>query len=318
MEYLSCGNLAQQTGFTFSETVTMLEQQLNVLDYLRGLKITHRDIKPENILLESRYPCLNTKLSDFGLSSGNTPLKTFCGTGLYLAPEVVGKGSEYTNAVDIWSLGAVGLQSAYGFPSPLRKWDAQNWADAVHCHAHEQRGMLASLLQKMLSLGPAKRPSTGEGLKDLDLIASSTALTQNKVPPTKMSEQRPRRLMDRQKPHIPQVYGVRAPTRRPLFGAVSSEGDLEARIKGLGNFLLYGESKDDVKTKGQNWNDEKAKPKMMTIHEGFKKAIVEITGDEEAETFRLERKDGTNSEDQIKSDSQQPTVSRRSVKRKSH
>ena len=313
MEYLPCGSLAQQMGFTFSETVTMLEQQLNAVAYLHGMKITHRDIKPENILFESRYPCLVTKLSDFGLSSDKTRLKTFCGTELYLAPEVFEKGSEYTNAVDIWSLGAVGLQSAYGFPSPLRKWNAQDWSGAVHCHAHKQRGMLAALLQKMLSLRPAERPSAKEGLDCWDLIASSTALTQNKVPPAKISEHRPQRLMESQRPHVPQAYGVRAPTHRPLFGAISSEGGLEARIKGLGDFLLFGESKDKVKTKGQKQNNEKAKAKTMTIHEEFEKASVEITDDEEAETFRIETKDGTNSEDQIQSSSQQTTVSRRNV-----
>ena len=308
MEYLPCGNLAQQTGFTFSETVTMLEQQLHAVAYLHGMKITHRDIKPENILLESRSPCLITKLSDFGLSSGKTWLKTFCGTGLYLAPEVVKKGPVYSNAVDIWSLGTVGLQSVYGFPLMLRKWNAQAWIDAVYYHARKQRGMLAAFLQKMLSLRPAKRPSAEECLDSWDSIASLTALTQNETPPTKIPEERPQRLMDHQKPHVPQVYGVRAPPRRPLFGAISSECDLEARIKGLGDFLLYDESNGEVKTKRKKRNDGKAKPKMMAINKESKEDAAEITDDEEAETFRLERK-GTSPEDQIQNDSQKPWAS---------
>lgn len=312
MEYLPCGNLAQQTGFTFSETVIMLGQQLHAVGYLHGMNITHRDIKPENILLESRSPCFITKLSDFGLSSGKTRLKTFCGTELYLAPEVVKKGPQYSNVVDIWSLGTVGLQSAYRFPCTLRRWNAQDWANAVHYHACEQRGTLAALLQKMLSLQPAERPSAEECLDSWKSVASSTALTQNEVSPTKIPEERPQRLMDRQKPHVPQVYDVRAPPRRPLFGAVSSEGDLEARIKPPGDFLLYGELNGEVKTKRKKRNDGKSKLKMMAINEKSKEDTAEITDDEEVETFSLERI-ATPPEDQAQNVSQQPAASRRSV-----
>ena len=41
---------------------------------------------------------------------------------------------------------------------------------------------------------------------------------------------------------------------------------------------------------------------MMTINKESKEDAAEITNDEEAETFRLERKD-TSSEDQIQNDS---------------
>ena len=164
MKYLSCDNLAQQTEFTFSETVTMLKQQLHAVIYLHEMKITHRDIKSENILLELRSPCLIIKLFDFGLSSGKTWLKTFCDTGLYLASEVVKKGSVYFNAVNIWSLNIVDLQSVYEFSLMLRKWNAQVWINAVYYHARKQREMLITFLQKMLSLRPAKRSSAEECL----------------------------------------------------------------------------------------------------------------------------------------------------------
>lgn len=73
------------------DAVVVARQMLDALDYLHLNGITHRDIKPENILVAAPYPWV-FKLSDFGLAkvvkNDETFLKTFCGTLLYLAPEV--------------------------------------------------------------------------------------------------------------------------------------------------------------------------------------------------------------------------------------
>ena len=52
------------------------------------------------------------QVTDFGLSKfvdGNSMMKTFCGTPNYLAPEILvtAGNAEYTNAVDVWSLGVI-------------------------------------------------------------------------------------------------------------------------------------------------------------------------------------------------------------------
>ena len=52
------------------------------------------------------------QVTDFGLSKfvdSTSMMKTFCGTPNYLAPEILvtAGGSEYTNAVDCWSLGVI-------------------------------------------------------------------------------------------------------------------------------------------------------------------------------------------------------------------
>lgn len=52
------------------------------------------------------------KVTDFGLSklvNAETMMQTFCGTPMYVAPEILltsGRGS-YTNQVDVWSLGVI-------------------------------------------------------------------------------------------------------------------------------------------------------------------------------------------------------------------
>ncbi|KAG8733474.1 hypothetical protein FRC10_012328 [Ceratobasidium sp. 414] len=88
------------------------------MEYSHSLDIIHRDLKPElvdslvkNILLTDTVP-RHAKVADFGLAKaigGNTLLKTFCGTPIYLAPEVVlrQKGEAYTRLVDSWSIGVI-------------------------------------------------------------------------------------------------------------------------------------------------------------------------------------------------------------------
>lgn len=137
MEFVPCGDLQQHLTehgpLTEKTGKSVAAQVFDALDYLHAKNITHRDIKPDNILLASTDPNdFVIKLSDFGLSkvvnNNDTFLKTFCGTLLYCAPEVFphydghagSKGTKrprkpppqkklhsYSQAVDIWSFGAV-------------------------------------------------------------------------------------------------------------------------------------------------------------------------------------------------------------------
>lgn len=53
------------------------------------------------------------QITDFGFSKlidDNTVLKTYCGTPIYLAPEVIEartQNTNYTNACDIWSMAVI-------------------------------------------------------------------------------------------------------------------------------------------------------------------------------------------------------------------
>lgn len=90
------------------------------LKELRRLGVVYRDLKPENILIDKGGHLV---LTDFGLSRegafepANNPLKTFCGTADYLAPEVItGLKTGYDHAVDLWSLGVMVYEMVIGMP----------------------------------------------------------------------------------------------------------------------------------------------------------------------------------------------------------
>ena len=151
MECISGGELQTElrarSSLSEPEVQQITRQITHALQYLHRRGITHRDIKPDNILIASRSP-LVVKLSDFGLSKcvadQETFLKTFCGTLLYCAPEIypdysmyaggmqtkrrrVGEHapriSPYSEAVDMWSFGAVIFHLLCGKPPITGKGD---------------------------------------------------------------------------------------------------------------------------------------------------------------------------------------------------
>lgn len=86
---------------------------------LHNHRITHRDLKPENILLKTKYipgkPIPQIKIADFGLSTKKIIMQTIAGTKEYIAPEQA-RFHNYTNAVDVWSLGIICDEILHGNP----------------------------------------------------------------------------------------------------------------------------------------------------------------------------------------------------------
>ncbi len=81
-------------------------QLLRSVAYIHTLGVCHRDIKPQNILLNAKTHCL--KLCDFGsakiLVAGEPNVSYIC-SRYYRAPELVFEATEYTPAIDVWSVG---------------------------------------------------------------------------------------------------------------------------------------------------------------------------------------------------------------------
>ncbi|KAF3994778.1 hypothetical protein FT663_01134 [Candidozyma haemuli var. vulneris] len=125
MEFVPGGDLmdfvAANGAIGEDATQVITKQILDGIAYVHRLGISHRDLKPDNILIMQDDPIL-VKITDFGLakiSDNATFMKTFCGTLAYVAPEVItGKYDSqqasqdsphinYSNLVDIWSLGCL-------------------------------------------------------------------------------------------------------------------------------------------------------------------------------------------------------------------
>lgn len=84
----------------------LLHQMLQALDYLAHNSIVHRDVKPPNILYTSLPAGGYTfQLADFGLCNIITDARTYAGSSLFMAPEVLNNpGVQQTSKVDVWSL----------------------------------------------------------------------------------------------------------------------------------------------------------------------------------------------------------------------
>ncbi|KVH89081.1 Protein kinase, ATP binding site-containing protein [Cynara cardunculus var. scolymus] len=84
-----------------------LYQILRGLKYVHSAHVLHRDLKPSNLLLNANC---DLKIGDFGLArtTSETDFMTeYVVTRWYRAPELLLNCSEYTAAIDIWSVGCI-------------------------------------------------------------------------------------------------------------------------------------------------------------------------------------------------------------------
>ncbi|KAF8397612.1 hypothetical protein HHK36_016532 [Tetracentron sinense] len=87
-----------------------LYQLLRGLKYIHSANVLHRDLKPSNLLLNSNC---DLKICDFGLArtTSETDFMTeYVVTRWYRAPELLLNCSEYTAAIDIWSVGCIFME----------------------------------------------------------------------------------------------------------------------------------------------------------------------------------------------------------------
>jgi len=185
MEILKGGELfdsiVRRGTYSEKEAAAVMRQIIGAIEYLHSRGIAHRDLKPENLIYEDdpdENPRALVKITDFGLAKflGHDELtgmmKTACGTPGYVAPEIL-KGMEYTESIDIWSLGVILYILLCGYPpfadevssvlySKIRQGDysfGSPYWDDISAEAKD-------LVSKMLTVKPENRISTTKILMD--------------------------------------------------------------------------------------------------------------------------------------------------------
>jgi len=107
----------------FSERMAgkIIGQLTDAIRYMHSQDVLHCDLKPENVLC-THNPTedgFDIKVADMGLSKviekGVSQKLSFCGTPLYMAPEMLRK-EQYSYPVDIWSIGCMMHELLCGEP----------------------------------------------------------------------------------------------------------------------------------------------------------------------------------------------------------
>ncbi|KAG0643275.1 kinase-like domain-containing protein [Tuber brumale] len=189
MEYLPEGDLTKHISTPLpQETVrTISKQILEGLQVMHQQGIAHRDLKPANIFVVSMSPVW-VKIGDFGISKrilaqDTTTLHTQVSTRIYGAPEVLGldsnsETSEYTNSVDIWSLGCVVYELLAGTKLFSSEGQVFRYYIGKFPFPEEKLKVLSppiddigvSFLQPMLATQPEDRPTASSALGHVWLV----------------------------------------------------------------------------------------------------------------------------------------------------
>ena len=116
LEYYPSGDLFEYVTkvgrLSVDDALRIFAQVLGAVFYLHKNGCCHRDLKLENVLLDKHN---NVKLSDFGFTreipfsqhGAKALLSEYCGTGAYMAPEIVKRIPYNGIKIDIWALGVM-------------------------------------------------------------------------------------------------------------------------------------------------------------------------------------------------------------------
>ncbi|AFY69163.1 serine/threonine protein kinase [Thalassoporum mexicanum PCC 7367] len=171
-------------GRQFPQKVVLdlLQDLLQVLDFVHGQQVIHRDIKPANLIM--RDSDRKIVLIDFGavkemsgltmMDSGKTNITITIGTPGYMPSEQLAGKPRYCS--DLYALGMVALQALTGCDPGELPEDAKTaeikWRDRLgenYCHP-----MLAAILDKMVRYDFRNRyQSAAEILVSLDEIQNN-------------------------------------------------------------------------------------------------------------------------------------------------
>ncbi|NXC58316.1 KCC2B kinase, partial [Aleadryas rufinucha] len=161
-----------------------IQQILEAVLHCHQMGVVHRDLKPENLLLASKSKGAAVKLADFGLAievqGEQQAWFGFAGTPGYLSPEVLRK-DPYGKPVDMWACGVILYILLVGYP-PFWDEDQHRLYQQIKAGTYDFPSPewdtvtpeAKDLINKMLTINPAKRITASEALKHPWICQRST------------------------------------------------------------------------------------------------------------------------------------------------
>uniref|UniRef100_A0A8C7U3Q4 calcium/calmodulin-dependent protein kinase n=1 Tax=Oncorhynchus mykiss TaxID=8022 RepID=A0A8C7U3Q4_ONCMY len=178
-EFLTGGELFEdivaREYYSEADASHCIQQILEAVLHCHQMGVVHRDLKPENLLLASKSKGAAVKLADFGLAieveGEQQAWFGFAGTPGYLSPEVLRK-DPYGKAVDLWACGVILYILLVGYP-PFWDEDQHRLYQQIKAGAYDFPSPewdtvtpeAKDLINKMLTINPAKRITASEVLK---------------------------------------------------------------------------------------------------------------------------------------------------------
>lgn len=205
----------------FTSQLVLLKTVAHSLKILHDLDIVHSDLKPSNVMIKRTELGYTTKLIDFDSSyiiGSPPPPDEIVGTMNYYSPELVryiqesAEASELTGASDIFALGLIYSEYLTG---AVPAFDPAHHEAAIAVlngatlalPPHGLPGPLIALVESMLALDPAARPSIAEVHSRLMGLRSGPATTASKSAGMTTTGTAPR-------PAAPRPTAIRKPIAR--------------------------------------------------------------------------------------------------------
>lgn len=188
MEYLHGGDLGEKlkAGLSLRESVRIIKQLADALDFAHRKNIIHRDIKPANIMFREDGAAV---LTDFGIAkelesqAELTQAGVVIGTPRYMSPEQI-RGDKVDHRADIYSLGIVFFRCLTNYVP----FDGKDMLATAYLQDNEPVPALPAevacfqpIINRMLEKDPHARYQRGrevvEALENLDRTAFNPELT---------------------------------------------------------------------------------------------------------------------------------------------
>jgi len=157
-----------------TQSVEIMIQLMEALDWVHKQSVLHRDLKPENVMLVQQEGTKNfVKLLDFGLAKTEslarlTQSGILIGTINYLSPEYV-KGRDFSKASDVYALGVIFYEMITGEQPFKGETTLEIMKKIIGKAPKEPREFCAELspaLNQLIMDMMAKNPDERPALKD--------------------------------------------------------------------------------------------------------------------------------------------------------